>query len=52
VYSGSGLLAGLNFQASLSELEFLIRLIGGKNREKGKSFLLALSIPSRFVYYI
>jgi hypothetical protein len=48
VYSGSSLLADLNFQAvsvlyknftkvSPSEFEFLIHLIGEKNREKGYS---------------
>jgi hypothetical protein len=49
VYSGSSLLADLNFQAvsvlyknftrvSPSEFEFLIHLIGEKNREKGYNF--------------
>jgi hypothetical protein len=55
VYSGSSLLAGLNFKSgsglyknftrmSPSEFEFLINLIGEKNLEKNTAFRKAISV--------
>jgi len=56
VYSGSSLLAGLNFQPvselyknftrmSPSEFEFLINLIGGKMSKKDTALRKAISVP-------
>jgi hypothetical protein len=58
VYSGSSLLADLNFQSvsglyknftrmSPSEFEFLINLIGEKNLEKNTAFTKAISVQER-----
>jgi hypothetical protein len=59
VYSGSSLLADLNFQAvsvlykyftrmSATEFEFLVYLIGEKNREKGYSVQESHFCPRKF----
>jgi hypothetical protein len=58
VYSGSSLLADLNFQSvsglymnfnrmSPSEFEFLINLIGGKNSQKYTAFRRAIFVQER-----